>query len=96
MALWRDPLILHDSDGISHSVEVTAATLFEAAATAIAAFREQGWAAHALTANAILHIDVHRPPMIYDVPLRAIERWAAGTSISPKEELAKRKVRVKS
>jgi hypothetical protein len=38
-----------DVDGVVHHVEVQAATLFEAGAAAIAAFRQQGWAVDALT-----------------------------------------------
>lgn len=34
---------LHDTQGIVHSVEAEADTLFEAAAAAMAIFKEQGW-----------------------------------------------------
>jgi hypothetical protein len=80
-------------DGAAHHVEVQAATLFEAGAAAVAAFRQQGWAADALTANAVLHIEVQLPPITHDVPLKAIERWLRTPSVSPKEEVAKRAVR---
>ena len=46
-----------------HHVEVQASTLFEAGAAAVAAFRQEGWAAAALTPNAVLHIEVQLPPI---------------------------------
>ena len=57
-------------DGITHEVTVEASTLFEAAAAALTAFREQGWAAKALTPNVTLRVEAHVPPVVH-VPLRA-------------------------
>jgi hypothetical protein len=71
-------------------VDVQAATLFEAAAAAIAAFRQHGWAAEALTAAAVLRIEVRQPPVVHDVPLRAVERWLQSGSSSPREMVKKR------
>jgi hypothetical protein len=81
-----------DLDGVSHHVDVQASTLFEAAAAAVAAFRQQGWAAAALTPNATLRVEVQLPPIVHDVPLKSIERWLRTPSVSPKEEMAKRRV----
>lgn len=82
-----------DVEGTTHSVTVNASTLFEAAAEAINAFRREPWAAHALTPSAVLRIEVLVPPVIHDVPLRAVERWRNGPSVSPKEYSAKRRLR---
>ena len=78
---------LKDLNGVAHRVEVQASTLFEAGAAAVAAFRQQGWAAEALTSNGILHIKVQLPPITHDVPLKAIEHWlrtpgSSGSSVS--------------
>jgi hypothetical protein len=81
-----------DLEGVAHHVEVQASSLFEAGAAAVAAFRQQGWAADALTPNATLRVEVHLPPITHDVPLKAIERWLRTPSVSPKEEILKRKV----
>jgi hypothetical protein len=61
----------------------------EAAARGVAAFREQGWAVDALTANAILRVEVHVPPVVHEVPLKALERWQRSPSASPKEAFLK-------
>jgi hypothetical protein len=66
-------------------VKVQASSLFEGALRAVAAFREQGWAADALKANATLKVEVHHPPVVHDVPLKAVERWLRSPSASPKE-----------
>ena len=78
---------------MTHSVTVGASTLFEAAAEAITAFRREPWAAHALTENAVLRIEVQVPPVIHDVPLKSVERWRNGPSPSPKEFPTKRRRR---
>jgi hypothetical protein len=52
---------LRDTDGVTHTVQVQGSSLFEAAAHAVAAFREQGWAAEALTPMAVLRVEVHAP-----------------------------------
>jgi len=63
---------VRDLDGITHSVTVNGATLFEAAAAAIAIFRQEPWAAAALTRNAVLRIEVPLPPVVHDVPLKSV------------------------
>jgi hypothetical protein len=82
---------MKDVDGITHTVDVQAATLFEAAAAAVASFRQQPWAAPALTPNAILRVEVALPAVVHEVPLKTIDRWLASPSTSPREDLLKRK-----
>jgi hypothetical protein len=63
-----------DLNGTTHTVTLHAATLFEAAAAAIGAFRQEPWAADALTSNAVLRVEVQPPHVAHDVPLEAVER----------------------
>ena len=88
-SLRRCRVTVKGPDGITHSVEAEGSTLFEVAATALASFRNEGWT-DALTANAVLQIEVQLPPIVHSVPLKAVERWAAGPNASPKEALVKR------
>ena len=76
-------------DGVEHSVEVHASTLFEAAATALKIFRDQGWATEALTPNAVLRVEVQPPATVHAVPVKAVEVWLRSPS-TPKELLMKR------
>ena len=79
-------------DGVTHSVDVQASSLFEAASAALTAFRQQqGWATEALTPNARFRVEVQHPPTIHDVPLQAIERWRRSPTTSPKDYVMKRK-----
>lgn len=79
-------------DGLTHSVEAEGSSLFEVAATALAAFRNEGWT-DALTPNAVLQIEVQLPPIVHSVPLKAVERWVASPNTSPREALGKIRAR---
>jgi hypothetical protein len=81
---------LCDIENVTHSVEVQAETLFEAAAAALAVFRGQPWAAAAITPVAVLRVEVRAPAVVHTVPIAALERWRRSPSPSPKELLAKR------
>jgi hypothetical protein len=83
---------VHDVEGVAHHVEVQGSTLFEAAAAALAAFRQQGWAAEALTANAILRVEVRVPAIVHEVPLKSVERWLSAPTDSPRDQLLKRQL----
>jgi hypothetical protein len=83
---------VNDVNGTRHTVTLHAATLFEAAAAAVGVFRQEPWAADALTPNAVLRVEVQPPPVVHDVPLKAVERWLNGPSSSPRERSAKRRV----
>ena len=83
-------------DGVVHSVEVQASTLFEAAAAALTMFRDHGWSAEALTPNAVLRVEVQVPAMVHDVPLKAVEQWLQSPSTSPRDSAAKRRAGLRS
>lgn len=83
---------VRDTDGIAHTVDVQAGSLYEAAGTALTLFREQGWAASALTPASVLQVEVQTPPVVHAVPIKAVERWLRSPSSSPRDELAKRAI----
>jgi hypothetical protein len=95
MPVLRCLVSVTDSEGVKHSVTLSAATLFEAAAAGVAAFRRESWAAAALTSNARVRVEVQPPPIVHDVPLKAIERWVNAPAISPSEQAAKRTFRAR-
>lgn len=78
-----------DIAGITHTVTVTASSLFQAAATAPTVFRKESWAAEALTRNATLRVEVQMPAVLHEVPLKAVERWLRSPSASPREAAQK-------
>jgi hypothetical protein len=80
---------IRDTEGVLHTVQVQGSSLFEAAAHAVAAFREESWAAEALGPAAVLRVEVHAPSVVHEVPLKAVERWLRSPSPSPKEMTTK-------
>ena len=79
-----------DSDGVQHSVEVGAETLYEAAVLALKSFRDHecapGPAAH-------LVVEVKSPSVTHTVVAHKIEEWLDGGARSPKEAIEKRRLR---
>jgi hypothetical protein len=79
-----------DSDGVQHSVEVGAETLYEAAVLALKSFRDHecapGRAAH-------LAVEVKSPSVTHTVVAHRIEEWLNGGARSPKEAIEKRRLR---
>jgi hypothetical protein len=53
---------IRDSEGMTHAVRVQGSSLFEAAARAVAAFRELESAAEALTPAAVLRVEASCAP----------------------------------
>ena len=79
-------------DGVTHSVDVQASSLFEAASIALTAFRQQsGWATEALTPNVRFRVEVQQPATVHDVPLKAIEQWRRSPTTSPRDYVMKRR-----
>jgi hypothetical protein len=95
MPVLRCLVSVTDSDGIKHSVSVTASSLFEASAAAVAAFRQEPWAGGALSPNVTVRVEVQPPPIVHDVPLKAIERWVNAPAVSPDEQATKRRFRAR-
>lgn len=89
MPVRRARVTLRDPEGASHTVEVTASALYEAAALALAAFREEGWLAGDLPQATVLEITVLPPPVQHRLTLAAVERWLASSARSPREKLVK-------
>ncbi len=83
-----------DSRNIEYAVDVTADSLFEAAAVAIRAFREGALVEELPVAGTELRIAVFPLPVEHRVRLQRVEQWAqTGTVKSPVEMLRRERVR---
>jgi hypothetical protein len=83
-----------DSRNIEHAVDVTADSLFEAAAVAVRAFREGALMDDLLVPATELRIAVIPLPVEHKVCLQRVEQWAqTGTVKSPVEMLRRERVR---
>jgi hypothetical protein len=79
---------------VVHSVEVTGTSVFEVAAAGIAQLREEGLT-EPLVPTAVIRVEVQLAPVVHELPLKALQRWANGPRVSPKQELLKRPLRKK-
>ena len=82
-----------DPTGITHAVEVSAASLFEAAALAVAQFRQCGFTDVALGAATSLSVTVHAPALTHSLRMSRLEAWLDSTGKSPSEQTLKVRLR---
>ena len=83
-----------DTENIRHSVEVTAGTLYEAAAVmAIAQFRRCGFTENAPGPATRLTVAIKQPRTIHEVQWGKIETWLQGDGRSPTEQSTKIRLR---
>jgi hypothetical protein len=78
--------------GIRHSVEVTAESVFEAAALGVSALKTSGWA-DAIAPGTELEVQVREPATSHRLTVQQIHRWCDGVAVSPDETLKKRRLK---
>ena len=82
-----------DPGGLVHSVEVTAGSLFEAAALAVKAFRTAEWMDSGPASTTVLEISVLHPVARHSIPLRRLMAWLESNGRTPKEQASKQRLR---
>jgi hypothetical protein len=82
-----------DSEGITHSVSVTASSLFEAAAIGLAEFGRCGFAEVVLGPATKFTVRVRQPEMSHTVSIARLRSWLAGVGKSPSEQAMKARLR---
>jgi hypothetical protein len=78
--------------GVRHSVEVTAESIYEAAALGVTALKSDGWA-DAIAPGTELEIQVREPATSHRLTVHQIHRWCDGVAVSPDETLKKRRLK---
>jgi len=78
--------------GIRHSVDVTAESVYEAAALGVSALKRSGWA-DVMALGTELEVQVREPPTSHRITVQQIHRWCDGIAISPDETLKKRRLK---
>ena len=78
--------------GLRHSVEVTAESIYEAAALVVSALKHSGWA-DAVAPGTELEVQVREPPTCHRLTVQQIHRWCDGLAVSPDETLKKRRLK---
>ena len=84
---------IQDLDGVSHTVEVTAATLYEAVALGLAAIRGDDWVAGIAQGLNAVKVSVADVRVEHEVKLMDFTKWLDKTGGSPREVSDRRKIR---
>jgi len=83
---------VRDLRGVLRSVEVTASSVFEAGALAVAALREDGWS-EPIGPATTLTIAVRPPAITHTVTVQQIVSWTESASLSPEDRIRKDRIR---
>jgi hypothetical protein len=86
-------VVIHDLNETAHTLDVTAATLYEAVAQALAAARGHDWVGeigHGLTT---VTVKVRNPEITHVVKIQDFENWLNRGCKSPAETVLKAKLR---
>jgi hypothetical protein len=78
--------------GIVHSVEVSADSLYEAAAIGLSMLRQDGWVDQ-VAPGIELDVQVRAPVTTHTVTVAQISRWCDSVTVSPEEVLKRKRVR---
>jgi hypothetical protein len=82
-----------DSEGIEHSVQVPAESLYEAAVEAMASFRRSVLAEMPLGSATRLTIRVKAPEEEHTITIGKVLAWLDGIAASPNEKLKKNRLK---
>jgi hypothetical protein len=78
---------------VEHSISVTAETLYEAVAKALAIFRTEQWVGDIGKGMTSLRVVVKHPTVSHEVRIQDFEQWLERTGTSPAEVSMKSKLR---
>ena len=93
MALKTCTVIIRDLNQTEHTLDVTAETLYEAVAQALAALRTNEWAGDIGRGLTTATIKVRHPEVTHVVKIQDFENWLKRGCNSPKDLLLKSRVR---
>jgi hypothetical protein len=84
---------IQDMDGVAHTVEVTAATLYEAVAQGLAAIRRNEWVAGIAQGVNVVKVSVADVRVEHEVKLMDFTKWVDRTGGSPREMSDRQRIR---
>jgi hypothetical protein len=82
-----------DIQDVEHSLEVTAATLYEAVATALAALQQDNWVGQIGQGLTTVSVIVQQPPIRHEVKIKDFLSWLGRQGGSPAEIILRDKLR---
>ncbi len=93
MAVRSCKVSCRDAQGVEHSVDVTAESLFEAVAQAWRIFGENEWNADGGRPPSLFVVRVKQPEIEHKVRAQDFENWLAAATKSPAEMALKERLR---
>jgi hypothetical protein len=86
-------VIVEDLNQVAHSLDVTAATLYEAVAQALTAFRSQDWVGEIGSGLTTVTVKVKQPEITHIVKIQDFETWLSRPGRTPADVILKERVR---
>src|ERR1700752_3573952 len=93
MAIRSCRVTIQDMQGITHTVEVTAATLYEAVAQGLAAIRGNEWGAGIAQGLNVVKVSVADVRGEHEVKLMEFTKWLERDGGSPRETSDRHRIR---
>jgi hypothetical protein len=93
MAVRSCRVSIADLEGVVHTVEVTAETLFEAVALGMAAVRSEEWANGIAMGSNSVKVRVTSVPVEHEVTMKDFTKWLDKTGGSPREVSDRRRIK---
>jgi hypothetical protein len=84
---------IKDFDGVEHTVQVAAETLYEAVARALKAMQGKEWIAGIPEGLNPVKVCVTDIPIEHTVTMKDFARWLNSTGLSPKDEMSRYKIK---
>jgi hypothetical protein len=84
---------IRDMDGVSHTVDVTAETLYEAVALGMAAIRTDEWVTGIAQGLNAVKVRVTNVPVEHEVILSDFTKWLDKTNGSPREMSDRKRIK---
>jgi hypothetical protein len=82
-----------DIDGVEHTVEVSAESLYEAVARGLATFRNAEWVSQIGSGQTTITVAVKQPEVQHAVRMHDFEAWLESNGRSPAEVALKSRLR---
>ena len=84
---------VQDMDGVAHTVEVVAATLYEAVALGMATIRTDEWVTGIATGLNTVKVRLSNPAVEHEVRLTDFTKWLERNGSSPREIADRQRIR---
>ena len=78
-----------DGAGMTHTVSVSASSLYEAAALALAEFKKSGFALASVGPGTRLKVAVEAPTTTHELSVGKLQTWLDSSGRTPREQAAK-------